>query len=200
MKTKAKWISAIGLLSLAVMVSMLVGVPVVRGQAADVRWDIVHVIPPNVSAGGMASAQTRNGATITLTGSGTFVAPAGGDGTSSAVTGGGTWETFDPGSTTPNATGTYEVAGLVRWEKAPGTFPPLNDLIGNPAAASSGSAVLRISYSDGSHGILVVSCHLEGAPDTISEGVSATKGFVNYFNSSAPITGVDANRTVFHME
>lgn len=203
MKTR-RWISAIGLVSLAVLVSMAVSVPVVYAQAAHVRWDLVHVNPPtvlNVTAGGVASALTRNGAVITLTGSGTFVAPAGGDGSSSAVTGGGTWETFDPGSIKPNATGTYEVTGLVRWEKAPGTFPKiLTDLIDNPAEASPGLAVLRISYSDGSEGTLSVGCSLAGTPATVSEGISATKGFVNYFNSAAPVAGVDANRTVFHVD
>ena len=184
----------------AVFLSMSFGLPVVHGQAAHVRWDIVHVIPPNVTVGGMASALTRNGAAIELTGSGTFTASAGGDGTSSAVTGGGTWETFDPGSNTANATGTYKVTGLVRWERAPGTFPPLNDLIGNSAEASPGLAVLRISYSDGSQGTVNVECHLVGTPDTVSEGIAATKGFINYFNSAAPVAGVDANRTLFHFQ
>jgi len=188
----------------AVLASMTLGLPVAHGQAADVRWDLVHVNPPtvlNVTPGGVASALTRNGAVITLTGSGTFVAPAGGDGTSSAVTGGGTWETFDTGSNTPNAHGTYEVTGLVRWEKAPGTFPSgLKDLIGNSAQASPGLVVLRISYSDGSHGTLSVGCSLAGTPATVSEGITATKGFVNYFSSAAPVGGVDANRTLFHIQ
>ncbi len=197
MKIAAKWISGIAVVSLAVLLSMTFGLPVVQGQAAHVRWDIVHVIPPNVTPGGVASALTRNGAAIKLTGSGTFVAPAGGDGTSSAVTGGGTWHTFL--SNVSTGSGTYEVTGLVRWEKAPGTFPPLRDLIGNSAEASAGLVVLRISYSDGSHGTLTVGCSLVGTPATVSEGITATKGFVNYFNSAAPVDGVDANRTLFHV-
>src|SRR6516162_3857301 len=69
------------------------------------RWDIINLVlpPPNpllptFTAGGVAYASARNGGApsglkIKLTGSGTFVAPASG-GESSAVTGGGTWETF----------------------------------------------------------------------------------------------------------
>lgn len=204
MRIRPRWISVTVVVSLAVLLSMTFPLPVVQGAAEQVRWDLVHVNPPsvlNVTAGGVASALTRNGATITLTGSGTFVAPAGGDGTSSAVTGGGSWETFNPGSITPSASGTYEVTGLVRWEKAPGTFPAiLTDLIGNSAEASPGFAVLRISYSDGSDGTLNVSCNLAGTPATVSEGITATKGFVNYFNSAAPVVGVDANHTLFHVE
>ena len=63
----------------------------------------------------------------------------------------------------------------------------------------AGLAVLRIQYSDGERGILVVSCHLAGTPDSVFEGITASKGFVDYFNSQAPIPGVDANRTLFHV-
>src|SRR5207344_1067393 len=50
------------------------------GSAQHVRWDIISseslpVAPPlTLNPGGVASAQTPEGATITLTGSGTFVA------------------------------------------------------------------------------------------------------------------------------
>ena len=84
--------------SLAVLLAMTVGSPVVRGQAQHVRWDIVSLVfgtPNIVNPGGVAYATTKNPTSlkIKLTGSGTFVAPASG-GESSAVTGGGTWETF----------------------------------------------------------------------------------------------------------
>lgn len=162
-------------------------------SAAHVRWDIVSIVPPNVSAGGIAKAKANNGSQITLTGSGTFVAPAGGGGTSSAVTGGGTWATSA-------ASGVYEVTGLVRWEQAPGTFPPLNDLIGSAADARAGLAVLRIAYDDGSQGILVVSCNLAGATTAdVFEGVTASKGRTDFWNRVAPAAGVNANRTVFHL-
>jgi len=58
---------------------------------------------------------------------------------------------------------------------------------------------LRIQYSDGEQGILVVSCHLVGTPDSVFEGITASKGFVTYWNAEPPLPGVDANRTLFHV-
>src|SRR5262249_12331662 len=79
------------------------------GQAQHVRWDIISTIGvPGavINPGGHASADAANGGdTITLTGSGTFVAPATGGG-SGAATGGGTWTTTSGGS------GTYVVTRL----------------------------------------------------------------------------------------
>ncbi len=169
----------------------------ISGQAAHVRWDIVSINfgAGTVSAGGMASALADEGSKITLTGSGTFVASAGGS-RSSGATGGGTWQTFNLGGNLTGS-GTYQVAGLDTWEEGPGTPPPLVDLIGG-GTPSAGLAVLRIAYSDGADGILVVSCHLVGTPDAVFEGVTASKGFVTYWNRVAPAAGVDANRTLFH--
>src|SRR5438128_11750018 len=86
------------------------------GGAQHVRWDIISLTggaPPGpINPGGHASASAPDGDTITLTGSGTFVAPASGGG-SGAVTGGGTWST-----TANGASGTYTVTGLVSWESA----------------------------------------------------------------------------------
>jgi len=165
------------------------------GEAAHVRWDIIHVDFANLtlSAGGQASAFANDQSSITLTGSGTFVASAGDEETSSAVTGGGTWHTFNP---TGKATGsgTYSVTGLVRWEPAPGTLPPgFVDLIGDPADTSPGLAVLRIAYSDGSAGVLVLSCTFDGTPPAVFEGVTASKGFVDYWNRQ------EENFTDFHV-
>ena len=114
MKIAGKWISGITVVSLAVLLSMTFGLPVVRGQAAHVSWEIVRLAG---ASPGIASAFANDGSHITLTGSGTFVAPAGGDGTSSATTGGGTWKVFASGATTASATGTYDVTGLVRWDE-----------------------------------------------------------------------------------
>jgi hypothetical protein len=153
-----------------------------------------------VNAGGQASALDDINDKITLTGTGTFVAPSGGGGTSSAVTGGGHWMiTLATGG---GSSGTYEVTGLVRWEEAPGTFPATFDNIGDPADFRSGLAVLRIEYSDGSHGILVVSCHGLNAPDAVFEGITASKDFVDYWNRVAPSgtpSTPNANRTAFHL-
>jgi hypothetical protein len=188
------------ILALTIIFVMTAGTPFVFGQAAHVRWDIINLTPgPTVNAGGHASALNNIGGMITFTGSGTFVAPSGGDGTSSAVTGGGTWMITTPSG---GSSGTYEVTGLVRWEEAPGTFPATNDNIGNPADFRPGLAVLRIEYSDGSHGILVVSCHGAGTPDTVFEGITVSKDFVDYWNRLAPSgtpAGPNANRTAFHL-
>lgn len=173
------------------------------GSAAHVRWDIVSLnfltTPPTVSAGGVAFASARNPSTlkIRLTGSGTLVAPASG-GPSGAVTGGGTWETFD--GTTSTGSGTYRVTGLASWEFANSQTPgSLNDNIGNQAQAANGTAVVRIEYSDGSEGTLGIGCHGPGAPGGIVEGVIATKGFVTYWDAEAPAGTADKNRTLFHV-
>src|SRR6266545_2651435 len=133
------------------------------GSAADIRWDIVSVNIPitTLSPGGVAFAFARNPSTLRIkfTGSGTFVAPASG-GTSNAVTGGGTWETFSGAVST--GSGTYWVAGLASWQFANFQLPGANDLIGNISEAANGNAVLRIDYSDGSDGILGVAATDQG--------------------------------------
>jgi hypothetical protein len=58
---------------------------------------------------------------------------------------------------------------------------------------------LRIAYSDGSQGVLTVGCHGPGAPPGIFEGIATTKGFKTYYTVQAPVGGVDANRTIFHV-
>jgi len=205
MSISPRWIWVPVVVSLAVLLSMTVPLPVVQGAAEHVRWDIISInfVPPfTVSAGGIASTKANDGSTITLTGSGTFVAPAGGDGSSSAVTGGGTWAVFASGATIASATGNYVVTGLVSWEPAPfppGGPPPRTDLIDPTAERSTGLAVLRIAYSDGEPGILIVSCTGVTAPPNMFEGVTASKGFVDYKSPVAPVGGVDANRTLFHI-
>ncbi len=171
-------------------------------QASHVQWDIISLDfgpPPVASSGGIASARAVDNSMITMTGTGTFVAPAGGAGSNASATGGGTWETFDAAGASTGS-GMYWVTGLVRWDREPtGALPPfVGDAIGNPDERSAGLAVLRIQYDDGSRGILVVNCTLPGSPATIPEGISATKGFVDYFDVQLP-GPVDANRTVFHV-
>jgi hypothetical protein len=139
---------------------------------------------------------TPSGLKIRFTGSGTFVAPASG-GTSSAVTGGGTWETFAGAVST--GSGTYQVTKRTRWTFASFQTPGLIDLIGDANQRANGNAVLLIEYSDGSQGILGVDCHGPGAPAGIEEGVIATKGFVTYWTGEVPSPTVNKNRTVFHV-
>jgi hypothetical protein len=170
-------------------------VPMIAGSG---RWDLIDVdfAAGSVAAGGVASARANDNSKITLHGSGTFHANSG---KSQDVSGGGTWQTFSPGGA-PTASGTYEVTGFVDFELAPGTPPLPIDLIGNLADARAGLAVLRIAYSDGSDGTLVISCHLVGTPDTVFEGITATKGFVDYWNPEAPPAPPgNENRTLFHV-
>src|SRR6266540_6780448 len=115
------------------------------GGAKHVRWDIISTtgIPPApINPGGHASATAPDDDTITLTGSGHFVAPASGGG-SGAVDGGGTWTTSGGGS------GTYTVTALVDWEFA--NFQADIGLVDNidEGRGANGNAVLEIAFSDG---------------------------------------------------
>jgi len=157
-------------------------------QNSLMRWDLISVdfVALTASAGGTASAFANDNSKITLTGTGTFRSNSG---NSQNVTGGGTWETS-------TGSGTYEVTGFVSYVVAPGTFPLAHDNIGNPADARAGLAVLKISYNDGSDGVLTVSCTIAGTPAAVFEGITATKGYVDYLRPDVP--GND-NRTVFHV-
>src|SRR5215469_2581295 len=142
----------LGVLSaLAATLVLLAALPSSASDMAQhVRWDIVSntgVPPITINPGGHASATAPNGGdTITLTGSGTFVAPV--SAVSSATTGGGTWTTSSGGN------GTYTVTGLVSWVNAGPqgpTTPPLIDNIDHGTRVN-GTAVLQIAFSDGSEG------------------------------------------------
>jgi hypothetical protein len=168
------------------------------GGAMHVRWDIIHLVggaPPGpLNPGGVASAMAPDGDMITLTGSGTFIAPNGSNGGSGAVTGGGTWRNAA-------AIGTYEVVGLVSFVIAnpQSATPVFVDNIGNLNERTNGTAVLRIRFSDGQSGVLTVGCHGPGAPAGIFEGIATTKGYKTYYGAQDPVGGVDANRTIFHV-
>ena len=179
-------------------VAALLPMSVSAGGAKHVRWDIVSLVggaPPGpLNPGGHASAMAPDGDTITLTGTGTFVAPAGSNGGSGAVTGGGTWRT-------DTASGTYQVKELVSFVKAnsQSSTPTFIDNIGSLTQRTNGTAVLRIQFSDGDSGVLTVGCHGPGAPPGIIEGIATTKGFKTYYEVEEPVGGVDANRTLFHV-
>ena len=197
MKIATKWILVTAIVTLAGLLAIPVWLPVARAAADHVRWDIIHMNPattPNtLSPGGVAFASARNPSSLSikLTGSGTFRPDD-----PEEVTGGGTWETFS--GTTSTGSGTYDVVELVNWTfsnlQTPGA---INDLIGNSGA--NGVAAFRIRYSDGSEGVLGVGCHGPGAPDGALEGVIASKGHVTYWDAQAPVGGVDADRTSFHL-
>jgi len=145
--------------------SASVGAPT---AAAQIGWEIF----------GSASATAADGLKIIVTGTGTFVAPAGHGGTSSAATGGGNWETRDA-SNVVTGSGTYQVTGLVRWERALAFVPSI-------PGSTAGLAVLRVEYSDGSAGTMTISCRISGAQPGRFEGVTASKGFVDFWNPTLP--------------
>jgi hypothetical protein len=194
------------LLALVAVVMLVVGLPSSAAGtgkkfppqgAMHVRWDIIKLTTPGgvttVNAGGVASAKAPDATMITLTGSGTFVAPAGKNVASSAATGGGTWTTSDGHS------GTYKVNGLVSWAFANLQSPGLGDTIADPTTRANGTAVLRIQFSDGQSGVLTVGCHGPGAPPGIFEGIATTKAFKTYYDVQAPGADPNANRTIFHI-
>ena len=196
MTTNRRWFLA-GACSLVLPLILTVYAKGDRDET-KLRWDIVSVnfSTSTLSAGGIASARANDGSKITLKGSGTFKLDD-----AEEVTGGGTWTTFDPkGATT--GSGTYKVTRFVKWDLAPGTFALAHDNIGNPLDFRAGLVFLRIRYSPGGEsGILVVSCAAGGtSPPTIFEGITASKGFVDYWNREAPPAPPgDANRTNFHV-
>jgi hypothetical protein len=160
-----------------------------------VSWDIINLDFTNnhVTSGGHASAFANDNSKITITGSGTFRANSGHP---EDVTGGGTWETS--GGAVGAGSGTYRVTKLVTFTPAPGTPPPQNvDMIG-PGPGHAGLVTLRVRYSNGMEGVLTVSCHLVGTPDSVFEGITASMGFNGFWSREAPSPGVNADRTVFH--
>jgi len=148
-------------LTVAVLLSLSVAA---NAQGTRFAWVI----------GSSASALAVNGAKITLTGSGTFIL-----GQPEKVTGGGTWQVVASNGTTITGHGTYVVTDLVRFELAPGA-------VSDPTI-HAGLAQLRVRFSDGSGGVLTVSCNLPGSSARIAEGISASKESVDYFNIVADV-------------
>ena len=201
---KRRWQLGVLLTVGGLVVLLAAFVPAASGKAKHARWDIISLVgggfPGPANPGGVASALAPDNTKITLTGSGTFVAPAGHNGGSNAVTGGGNWTTYNATGVVTGS-GTYTVKELVSFVFAnlQSQTPFLIDNIGDTNERANGTAVLRIEYSDGSQGVLTVGCHGPGAPDGIFEGIATTKGFKTYYNVQAPVGGVDANRTIFHI-
>ncbi|HEY3246672.1 MAG TPA: hypothetical protein VGK88_00090 [bacterium] len=126
-------------------------------QAPRLAWQIQQA----------ASARAEDNSSVTLTGKGEFI-----PGRRDEVAGGGTWMTRGPNGDTLD-TGTYSVVELLSWEEAPSTAS--SDL-------RAGLATFRIRYSNAKDGILVVSCHLAGTPNSVFEGVTASMGYVQFWN------------------
>ena len=202
MRFRKQWKLRLGLLltlAIGLVLSATWSSAASNGGAQHVRWDIQSLTggaPPGpINPGGHASATSPDGDTITLTGFGTFVAPASG-GRSSAVTGGGTWSTTANGGTS----GTYTVTSLVAWESAgpQAATPAFIDNI-DGGTRTNGTAVLTIAFSDRTQGVLTIGCHGPGAPPGTFEGIATTKNYKTYYSVEDPSPGVDANRSLFHV-
>lgn len=165
--------------------SLIAPTAAVAERGDTIQWDIVTVVGTNVNPGGQATASAQDGSKITMTGSGTFRV----DDLSNNVTGGGTWETRNS-SGVVTGSGTFTALRNLRFELAPGAFfpPPFVDNVGNSKDARAGLTFLRIIYSDGSEGVLVISCHLVGTPDSNFEGITASKGFVDFWRHETGTT------------
>lgn len=168
------------------------------GSETEYRWDLVNInfTSSENAPGGTGSALANDGSKITFTGHGTFVTSEPGE-----VTGGGTWTTVSMSGAV--ATGTYRVTELVRFTVAPGRLnatiiDEIPGATGDRTDTRAGLLFVKIAYSDGSKGILVVSCNLSG-PMSIFEGITASKGYVDYWNRLAPMPKVNGNRTLFHV-
>lgn len=193
--------------AVAFVLIMIAAAPLASAQTDHVRWDIASVpctgpgggFPCTLLPGGTATATATDCAipgvpfgctSISLTGSGTFVVPASG-GSSSAVSGGGTWQVTAADGTVTS--GTYKVLELVQWQKSeplelPDCIPAgclTTDDIGNLSQATGGVAILRVTYSDGTTGVLTFACSGLPDPNSVAEGVTATK-VLNINNFAVP--------------
>jgi len=157
------------------------------------KWDFAKVVDMRIAApGGTGTASAENGSRITLTGGGTFDLPSG------RVTGGGTWQTQDP-SGAITGSGEYRVRSFVSWTLSAGSLscPPFGDILGNCEDARGGLLVLVVDYLDGTEGVLKFSCRLFGAPESMFEGVTMSKGFVDYWKHEK--VNIDDSNCAIHV-
>ena len=155
-----------------------IGIVVLAVLALGVSFQVGHLtaqVPLKIrwQITGEASAKAEDGSVITLTGNGNFTA-----GSREDVSGGGSWIVRSAsGEITGN--GTYIVMELLGWQEAPST---------SIGADRAGLVLLRIKYSSGSEGFLFVSCHLAGSPESVFEGITASMGFVQFWNHGTRTT------------
>jgi hypothetical protein len=196
MRTNQRWFRiSLTLLASPLIFALFAGAGGDDHKETTYRWDLVQIPnsnPPTVFEGGFGSALANDGSRITVTGNGTFE-PREPD----EVTGGGSWTTYAPDGTTVTGNGTYRVQQLVRFDLAPGVLTGTVDNIpgakGDLTDTRAGLMFVRIAYSDGSKGVLVFSCGLDGSPASVFEGVTLSKGYTDYWN---PMQG---DITLFHI-
>ena len=145
-----------------------------HGRAQHVRWDIISLVggnPPGpINPGGHASATAPNGGdTITLTGSGTFVALPAAEGECRHRR-----RHLDDLQRRKRHVYRYG-AGQLGVRKRPGANPAFIDNIDHGTRVDA-HAILTIAFSDGTQGVLTVGCHGPGAPPGIFEGHRDNEG------------------------
>ena len=197
--------------TLAVLLSLCACSPAVRAQdnGEIYRWDIVKIKPVAsnvvggvgsdsvaITADGTAIASAADGSTMALTGSGTFAVDQPprleGPRIGTGASGGGTWVLRDsPTGAFAGAiigSGAYTVTEFIAFNLASGAFiGNVTDSIGTSSDIRAGLAILRVKYSDGSRGILTVSCRLVGTPQSVLQGIRVTKGFVQYSGEASTL-------------
>ena len=176
------------------------------------RWDIVHIStfsPVTAFEGGFASALANNGSKITVTGHGTSSCW-----TLKRLQGRRDLDWHLPPTVQRNGDGTYRVTQLVRFDLAPGVqtgglIDNIPAAIGDLTDQRGGLLFVKIAYSDGSKGILIVSCRLPGGPDFVTRPPApcfdlrrnySVQGLCGLLEPRAAHPGaVDGNRTLFHI-
>ncbi len=180
-----------------------------------IRWDIASfpIIGGEFHAnpGGIDFALANDESIITFTGTGTFEVPDSHEANDN-VTGEGTWATFAPGADPsvdiPTSSGRYKVIEILSFEAGPEQMPAaivgitIVDNIGDLEDTVSGVLYLKIKYSDGSFGVLALSCRYPAAdfsvPPNRFEGVTASKGPVYYWQAGDPDDVDVTNGNIFH--
>jgi hypothetical protein len=172
-----------GFMGLFLILMVTAGAPVLSAEAVHVTWNMITVSftpAPHLNPGGSAQAIASDNSIITITGSGTFATSESERESSRAVTGGGTWTIVSGSGTTAGA---FVVTELVRWEQStPFAGFGITDNVGDINKAFGGLAVLRVAYSDGSQGILTISCQAPADPPAIFEGMIVSKGVIQYWD------------------
>src|SRR5439155_13883994 len=93
-------------------------------------------------------------------------------------TGGGTLEASDRSGEVAGRR-RFQGNGLGVGERALASVPSI-------PGSTAGLAILRVEYDDGSAGTLTISCRISNEQPGRFEGVTASKGFVDFFG---PMTG-----------
>ncbi len=154
-----------GVLGVALALAALVALPVAV-QATDARGNhaTYHFVAGMAPAVGPDQATASNGSTVDLTGSGTFMAGPG-----MFASGGGTY-TIKNASGSVTSTGSWTVTGMQGFvnygDGAAQGLPGVN----------GGQLRVMVALSNGTAGVLTVTCELGSPPAGQHEGVTLVLG------------------------